>query len=69
MRHARTPNLGVGGAGHLVTLDDEAAGGWSSRGGSSQVRSQSLGELAVKILVALLVAWLVVGAPLAHHAA
>jgi hypothetical protein len=55
--------------GHLVTLDDEAAGGWSNPSGSSQVWFQSLGELAVKILAALFVAWLVVGAPLAHHAA
>ena len=55
--------------GHLVTLDDEPAGGWSNTGDSSQVWFQSLGELAIKILVALLVAWLVVGAPLAHHAA
>lgn len=54
--------------GHLVTLDDEATGGWSSPGSSSQVWFQSLGELAVKILIALFVAWLVVSAPLAHHA-
>jgi hypothetical protein len=54
--------------GHLVTLDDEAAGSWSNPGSSSQVWFQSLGELTVKILVTLLVAWLVVGAPLAHHA-
>jgi hypothetical protein len=35
------------------------AGGWSNPDGSSQVWFQSLGELAVKIVVALLVAWLV----------
>ena len=55
--------------GHLVTLDDEVVGGWSNPDGSSQVWFRSLGELAVKIVVALLVAWLVVGTPLAHHAA
>jgi hypothetical protein len=55
--------------GHLVTFDDEEAGGWSNPSGSSRVWLQSLGELAVKFAVALFVAWLVVGAPLAHHAA
>ena len=55
--------------GHLLTLDDEAARGWSNPSGSSQGWFQSLGELAIKIFVVLLVAWLVVGAPLAHHAA
>ena len=54
--------------GHLVSLDEAAAGGWSNPEGVSQVWFQSLGELAVKILVVLFVAWLVVGAPLAHHA-
>ena len=53
----------------IASEHDEAAGGWSNPSGSSQVWFQSLGELAVKILVALFVAWLAVGAPLAHHAA
>ena len=55
--------------GHLVTVDDDAAGGWSNPDGSSQVWHQSLRGLALKIAVAMLVAWLVVSAPLAQHAA
>src|SRR5687767_14677411 len=55
--------------GHLVTIDDEAAGGWSNPERSSRIWHRSLRDLAAKIAVALLVAWLVVGAPLAQHAA
>lgn len=55
--------------GHLVTIDEDAEGGWSNPEGSSAIWHQSLRALAVKIVVAILVAWLVVGAPLAHHAA
>ena len=55
--------------GHLVTIDDDAAGGWSNPDGSSQIWHRSLRELSVKVVVALVVAWLVVGAPLAQHAA
>jgi hypothetical protein len=55
--------------GHLVTIDDDFAGGWSNPDGSSQIWYQSLRELAIKLVVALFVAWLVVGAPLAQDAA
>jgi hypothetical protein len=55
--------------GHLVTIDDDAAGGWSNPDGSSQIWYQSLRDLAIKLVVALFVAWLVVGAPLAQDAA
>lgn len=34
--------------GHLVTLDDDAAGGWSNPGGSRRVLRQSLVRLAVE---------------------
>jgi len=55
--------------GHLVTIDEDAEGGWSNPEGSPKIWHQSLRRLAVKIVVAMLVAWLVVGAPLAQHAA
>lgn len=55
--------------GHLVTIDDDFAGGCSNPDGSSQNWYQSLRELAIKLVVALFVAWLVVGAPLAQDAA
>lgn len=55
--------------GHLVTLDDDAPGGWSNPDGATQFRYRSLRELALKVAVALLVAWLVVGAPSAQRAA
>jgi hypothetical protein len=55
--------------GHLATIDDDVAGGWSNPDGSAQIWRRSLRELAVKIVVALVVAWLVLAAPLAQHAA
>lgn len=44
--------------GHLITLDDDMRGGWSSPDGSRALAYRSIGELFAKFVVFLVVLWL-----------
>jgi hypothetical protein len=45
--------------GHLITLDDDLAGGWSNPDGEKSIVRWSLIELGLKVLFAILVWWLI----------
>lgn len=51
-------------AGHLITLDDDAPGGWSNPDNSSKIWHRSLGELVVKACIFAVVLLVVVFWPL-----
>ena len=47
-------------AGHLITLDEDAPGGWSNSGDSHQVWHRSLLQLAVLLAIFGITCWIVV---------
>lgn len=53
--------------GHVVTIDDDAPGGWSNPDGSTQPWRRSLAGLALKVVVALIAVLVVAVGSMAQH--